>query len=333
MIDAKPTLDPQPMTVSNKTFTDLDPAQIDMIVAACGYEPRCTKVVQDLQCRSHDPQFGRRLHVFRFSEHANKRSRIDAEAAFAKIGSAATYDVSAEDAKTIRRAVFDALQRPAEPQRNMVVVDYTAMPRVFYLGILDMVPQFPDRHFVFTYALGVYGQTERQFPISCVGTPRPVPGYEGLPLPERRKIYVFGLGFDGVGARALKETLEAERLAVFWAQPGATETSAKTTLEKNEDLISQAVLRIFVDIRDVTTAVQELRRLSHETKSSDKVIFVPVGPKPHILAAGIVTKEFSHCSLIAPHARGGGTRSDVAEVRAGGAVVCTSIRAASEFTR
>jgi hypothetical protein len=198
------------------------------------------------------------------------------------------------------------------------------MSRSLYLCLLSLVEEV--ERIVFVYAIGDYSGVPSQYPVSVLGDIRSVPGLEGYGFPARPKVYVIGLGYDGIGTKALVDRLEADRLVVFWTDPGADSSAAQTVCVANEMVIGQSMAQFRTDLRDVAGTVRILRRIALETRSSEKLVLVPVGPKPHVLASGILAAGCRHATLLAPYLgvdRGG---ADPPRILPNGQMVVTVVR-------
>jgi hypothetical protein len=149
---------------------------------------------------------------------------------------------------------------------------------------------------------------------------------------------VFGLGYDDVGNAALVERLEADEFVCYWASPGYAgywnvPDPGDHVESINHAIIERARYWFAAAWDDVPTVFRELSKISNEVAGSRKVVIVPVGPKPHILAAGLAAEPHGHVAVLAPHLGGGGIRGEVPRVEAAGPValqeVCTGARLSS----
>jgi len=134
------------------------------------------------------------------------------------------------------------------------------------------------------------------------------------------------LGFDGTGTAALADRLEAARVVVFWAEPGASHSAAETAKTQNLSLIDRAFLKFHCPLEDVEGASSRLHRIAEELRDSDKFVLVPVGPKPHVLASGIVAAQMDHVTLLSPYQGGGGVRGEGPQIAAAGKIISTIVR-------
>ena len=130
--------------------------------------------------------------------------------------------------------------------------------------------------------------------------------------------------------KALIDRLEVgRRVVVYWADPGAFASAASVTVNNNQKLIEKALVAFSVDLHDVRGAARMLEEVCLHVEHTDKVLIVPVGPKPLILAAAIVAAQYDHVTLLAPHLSGGGVKSKLPIIEANGALVITKLHRSS----
>lgn len=304
----------------------LAPADVDLIVTVAGYEPRCTHVCSEL-IRIHGEDAARKILLLSFKSHREHPERIAADSFYQSVRPKWQLDVSPDEGVAVRQRVKELLSKSASTS-PLLLIDYTAMSRVLYLCLLDLLRD--GVRLAFFYSVGLYPDGCVSFPISSVGSIRSVPGLEGLPYPGRPKLYVFGLGFDAVGTSALLDKLEAGRFVTYWADPGAFPGAASLVVQKHEKIISRALMSFWTDLRDVQHATRILDSIAFESLHRDKVVLVPVGPKPQVLAAAIVASRHDHVTLLAPHLEGGGIRHEIPAIESAGEIVGTLVEGASD---
>jgi hypothetical protein len=305
---------------------DVRPSAVDLVIAVSGYEPRCTHLCAELR-RLHGQEALRHLLLLPFKSHREAPSRREADAFYSDLSPKWTLEVTTDDGLAVRQRVRELLSRSSS-ESPLLLIDYTSMSRVLYLCLLDLLRD--GVRLAFFYSVGRYRKLEIDFPISSVGSIRSVPGLEGLPYPSRQRLYVFGLGFDAVGTGALLDRLEAGRFVTYWADPGAFPEAAAAVTDQHEKIISRALLSFWTDLRDVQQTVRILETIAFESLYRDKVVFVPVGPKPQVLAAAIVATRHDHITLLAPHLEGGGMRDRIPGIEASGEIVGTLVEAAPQ---
>lgn len=316
------------LSVSKISVEDLRFDDVDLIVAATGYEPRCTHVVERLarQWRVPSTSVGEKLLLLRFKRHASVPTRLANDGFFDQFAPQMSLEVDDHDGPLVVSAVRNTALLRGTRALSHVLVDYTAMTRGLYLCLIRLLRE--DIGFTFSYSIGRYGRLQRKYPVSSLGAAiRSVPGLEGAALASRPRFCMFGLGYDGIGTRALADRLEAGSYGVFWADPGASEDAPGTTREANASLIGGAVVSFQRGISDVAGVYEALTLVSAECEHTHKVLLCPVGPKPHTLAAGLASFENDHTALLAPHAAGAGmTPEELPLISAEGRLVLTRVQ-------
>jgi len=309
------------MTLNPTTgrLLDLRFADYDLVVACAGYEPRCTHLLTTLQkqwqVRAED--LGEKLLLLGFDTYRSAPSRVEADAIFRTFRARWEAQISTGDGLSVQHQISAIGAR-------RILVDYSCMSRALYLTLLGLPPA---HEMTFGYSVGNYGRADRPYPVSVVGDIRGVPGLEGLPHAQRPRLFVLGLGYDGVGTDALVDKLEAQCTVVVWADPGASPDSGSIASRVNRRLITAARVRVVRDLRDVCGTATVLRRIAQDVALTDKVVFCPVGPKPQVLACGIAAAGLEHATVLAPHLGSGGIRRDPPLVTATGEVVVTHVDA------
>ena len=307
----------------------------DLYLCGAGYEPRSTSIserIYEAMAPSERTATVDRSLVLTPTEFSDRESHRDACRLYELMFPRRRLDCPAGSFRPVLGGVRETLGHRMDQDRVTVAIDYSSMPRIWYLPVLAMLARVFQRvDALLLYSVGDYSSVGGQYPRSRVGQVRAVPGFEGqwFQIP---KIYVFGLGFDGVGTAALSAKLEVERSAVFWADPGADPKAPSRAEERNRELIKQAFLRFTCDLRSVEEATNALLRIAFEVQPHRKLILVPTGPKPHILACGLTGLSTSFVSVLSPHGGGGGIVDDPPKVKATGDVVATGcqISAASD---
>lgn len=302
----------------------LSAGDADICIFAAGYEPRCTFVYERLLSGEKAAGLADRTLLLSFKTHREVPSRRAVDATFSKRDSRWHLEIATDDSRSLLEKVRSAA-RDVGPRCASILIDYSGMSRMLYLSLLELLK---DGHKLrYAYSIGKYDGFETNYPISAVGAIKSVPGLEGVPLAERPKVYVFGLGFDAIGTRALVDRLEAGTLVTFWADPGASPGAAATAERLNDRVIARSHLSFCTDLRDVSGTVRLLDAIACETAPRAKLVLVPVGPKPHVIACGIVASQYQHVTLLAPHLQGGGVRDMLPMIDASGEVIVTTLEA------
>jgi hypothetical protein len=207
-----------------------------------------------------------------------------------------------------------------------LLVDYSSMSRLWFNGVLNWIrhtPHLPPVTVDFVYALGRYRTEYHPLLINDILL---LPGCDAELSQSRKTITLFGLGFDGTVALSLYERLEPDVVYAFYASPGASPGDEQTALTANERLLSSIARgKLGLPIRSVSSTVRQLRELVAPALGVDNIMVVPLGPKPHALAAMLLSRM--HPRDIAC-LRVRGSRSEVVNVQATGELVITRVHMA-----
>lgn len=306
----------------NVPFDTVQLRDVDLIIAASGYESRWSNVLRRIREATTYPAepIASKLVLLRFPAVDGSHGR-DAEVLDAIGKPRLTLEVTKESGSKVLREIEDLIRTE---RLRRVLIDYSSMSRGLYLPLLSL-SAIGGVRLTMCYSVGQYGAAEGAYPVSAIGKIEPVATMEGLPYATRPRLYVFGLGYDGTGTAALADRLEAGKLAVFWAEPGASERSAEVARGRNRELIERAFLRFRSPLSDVEGTTTALFRLAEELRETDKVVMVPVGPKPHVLACGIVAAQLDHVTVLSPYQGSGGIQGNFPDIAASGEVICTAV--------
>lgn len=205
-----------------------------------------------------------------------------------------------------------------------IAVDYSAMTRDWYGRILTWAryqTKFKEVTVDFFYSHGSYCSKFDHLQIKDIVC---VPGYEGVGAGARFTTAFFGLGFDGGATSTVGELIEADRTICFVARGGAVDPHADEVTSKNSEIIreSNADL-IYLPLSDVRRATSILlENIGKYCNDSDKVLVIPMGPKPHILASLLACQIVPSAACL--HVRG--ARGTPVQVTASGEIACTRVQ-------
>ena len=219
--------------------------------------------------------------------------------------------------------VFDAL-RECDHQANptlKMVVDYSSMSGHWYAAILNWAIHSlgqTDIEIDFLYSVGEHKTNVPPFEISAI---LPIPGCEGG-VGLYRSVSVFGLGFDGLATLCVLDRLEPDDVYCYLASPAAYEDYPGKARGENEELITQyAKATVGLPLSSVEQTTRLLAELIAPHRNRADITFVPMGPKPHVLAAILLALRFEETSCL--HV--GGLPPAPEEVSPTGQVVATRV--------
>ncbi len=290
-----------PDFVSQLAVADLQDTHYDLALFASGYEERATHLPSLLAPEQVD-----RATVLGFTALADAPARLRNESFFRKKWVAPM--ICAPDDERPVYAALSAIKNV--PGLIHILVDYSSMSRDWYASVLSWLATSDIRHRVtvdFAYSVGVEVAPLEPMPVLNIAS---VPGFEGISL-KNRVVLVLGLGFDLLAPTAVLEQMEPARVLAFHAAPAAADWHVEEALRANQALLSEFVdakdlLRL--PLRDVGRCVSLLCELSAPLLAHNRVVFVPMGPKPHVLATLLTCLRLPEAGVL--HVRSQRIRAD-----------------------
>lgn len=204
-----------------------------------------------------------------------------------------------------------------------ILVDYTSMSKVWYSAVLNwarFVDQVGEVDIDFVYAIGGDHDYRDPFVIKDVVC---IPGCEGGPVRLSRAVAVFGLGFEGAAALSIFDMLEAHLVYGFYAAPGAFPEYPQRTVDSNEQLIKRHMKSyIGVSLHSVEDTFRLVGELIDYHRQEADITLVPMGPKPHVLAAVLLSMKFEEIACL----RVTGGRSAPVDIKPNGQLIGTRVQ-------
>lgn len=252
----------------------------DLGVWAAGYESRSSWLVES----QYRPSTVRNWRRVEFVEHGRTPTAIKAKqtslgTVFGGRPGRQNHDgywlqAWLEEIRTARRG-----RRGAD-----IFLDITSMPRSFYGPLVVHVLRGTlagVRSITIAYVRGeTYGEPRAR----CVEGLRGVLGTEGLSS-HNSSAFIIGVGFDGATAAAVVELFQVSAYAcLVAANLNEPETLARV-LEANERVLLQAQYVARVPTVSVGDAYQALSDVVDWYRGYHDLILLPLGPKPHVIAA------------------------------------------------
>ncbi|MEM7243059.1 MAG: hypothetical protein AAF429_12815 [Pseudomonadota bacterium] len=263
-------------SLATKTF--------DLGIFFCGFEDRASYLIRqkktNLQISDHlvldyenDPEI--------LSKAANKQR-------FKKLATSSKIDVSS---KHQFESVAELLSRKIEKigkERVKILIDYSSMRRTLYSDILCFfhfgLPDIVSANLYFSYSMGNY---VGKFAPKYVFDHETLTGLEGITSQSKEKLAVFNLGFEPISTLTMLEIIEADEVHGILASPGVTSRSAQRTRKANSEFIEQNLTEElnYIPLRSVERYVRFCLEQYGRKIDSHDVVFVPYGPKPHVLGS------------------------------------------------
>lgn len=288
----------------------------DLAIFASGVEQRCT-LIPELLKREHVIE----SVVFGYEESKEDYYRPDNDKYF-RSEWADDITIASDSNDTV---IYDRLRRVDldGKERFRILVDYSTMSRLWYGSILNWLRYFDGESEVeidFLYSLGVY---KNEFSPLVIEDILAIPGYEGSPIVDARSLAIFGLGFDGIATLGAFDLIEPNIVYAYLASPGAAEGYAEQTEKYNNLFLSGYVENLLkVPILSIEATLKSLTELISPHRGETNIIIVPMGPKPHVLAAMLLCLRFEK-EVTCLRVRG--RREPRVDVEATGSVVATRV--------
>jgi hypothetical protein len=287
--------------VRSITIDSCQSTSYDLAIFASGYEERATYLARQLDSSAIE-----RSLVLGFTSIPDAPVRKGNDEYFSMKWSE-PIPCAPDDDRPIYRALSSL-----QPKRALsVLVDYSSMSRDWYAAVLNWLATSEYRHTIqvdFGYSIGTTIAPFEPLPILDVTT---VPGFEGISL-KNRVVLFLGLGFDPLAPMAVLERMEPSRVLAFLAAPGAAEWYVQECLRVNASILEEyvedrAILRL--PLNDIPRSVSLLAEAAAPLLTHSRVVFVPMGPKPHVLATFLTCLRLPEASVL--HVRSQRNRPDL----------------------
>lgn len=297
--------------------SDIHQRHYDIAFFASGYEQRSTYIPKLLNIDRV-----KKAVIFGYKEGRTEFHREDNDRYF--VSDWKQEPIIADDNDDT--VIYDQL-RALEVKENSelrVLVDYSTMSRLWSASILNwarFLTYGASLKIDFLYAFGSYKGDFRPLIIEDILA---IPGYEGSPISDAPSLAIFGLGFDGVAALAALDQLEPNIVYAYLASPGAAEDYPDKAKNCNKTLINHYVKEKLLElpISSVEMTFRSLTELISPHRGKTNIILIPMGPKPHVLAAMLLCLRFEK-EMTCLRVRG--KREPRVDVEAVGRIVATCV--------
>jgi hypothetical protein len=301
--------------IADLSFETVLQDKYDLGFFASGYEERCTYVAE----RVAPAQIGR-IVVLGFEERTEDRQRKASDEIFAARMHVEPRITRADEDVYL----FETLRSgDLEGQQNIrILIDYSSMSRLWYSAILNWAKLMSsgDRIVVdFVYSVG---QHLENVPPMVIRDILAIPGLEGRVSRRGQSVAVFGLGFDGFASLCVLDRLEPDIVYSFYAEPAAFPDYPNRVLDNNREMVnhySKHVLR--APLSSVEQTFRSVIELVTQHRGEAGITLVPMGPKPHVLAAILAALRLDEITCL----RVSGGRDRTERVIGTGEVVCTRV--------
>lgn len=285
--------------VNDSDITSVKNGIYDFAFFACGYEQRSTFVARHVNRNSINNPI-----VLGFKESRDARQRKENDRYFSENWTPNQEIMHADD----ERLIFEHLQklileRSAEPHLR-ILVDYSSMSRMWYAAVLNWARFLRGSQTVdidFVYSVGTH---KEPYPSMVISDILCIPGCEGGPIRLSKSIAVFGLGFEGMAALCVLDRLEPHDVYAYYANPAAFEDYPEKALEKNDVLVQLAKHIYPLPLDSVEQTFRALAEITSGYRDDADITLIPMGPKPHVLAAILLSLRFKEIACLRVSGKG-----------------------------
>jgi len=261
----------------------------DIVIAACGYESRCTQVALSLTGRFES------IYTFAFPDrhHYSFLANLDVLAGLGTVITADIHEFSARIAE-IAAAVKTMSSSGRVPT---VAIDISSFDRQ---RIAILVREFVIHDaggpldLTFYYSHGLYESQEGKAPNTIVVN-GPLDGFAGWAArPSDPVACLVGLGFEADLALAALETLEPALTVALVPQHEADPRFEETVRRENANLVrtQSDVTVLDYNLDQPSETLRIIESVVHTLKTRHRVAIVPLGPKLFALCALLVATRY-----------------------------------------
>ncbi len=299
--------------ISDIDMTTVQETNYDLVVFASGYEQRATFVAEHLGRGNTE----RALIIgFRELDRAPQRKANDRYYVSKWGGDSLTLGAD-EDGP-----IYEYLRGAFGCNRDSVsvLVDYSSMSRLWYAAILNWARYARGPREIVIDLLYSVGEHRDETPALVIDDILAIPGCEGGAISLSKAVGVFGLGFDGMAPLCVLDRLEPDEVYAYLASPAAFADYPKRARDANYELINRhARETLELPLGSVESTFSHLAELIMPHREEADITFIPMGPKPHVLAAILLAIRFEEITCL----RVSGKRSQPERVAATGVIVGT----------
>lgn len=178
------------------------------------------------------------------------------------------------------------LKSKCDSTSPIILIDYSCMPTTFLLRLVAAIGQMKNVEAYFGYNLGK--RQKGDWEPSPVNDILAIDGLSGETSIDGKDTFLFSLGYDGATSAALEEFFQPHLVYSMIADPGAADDSARRAKLNNVDVIEQSEALLTAGIDDVCSVIGKCKELIGIGEPDSGLICIPIGPKSHVLALGLL---------------------------------------------
>jgi hypothetical protein len=300
------------INVKDIVFSDIQNKRYDLAFFSCGYENRAITISKTLNHQMLDNSI-----VLLFGERKNIGNRQENEAYFNSFENT-KIELNFDNEEPIYDYLNHFLSQYNKKELH-VLIDYSSMSRLWYVSILNWAKfvNLKRLEIDFIYSVGSYKDDFTPLVIEEIHT---LPGHEGITaLPKT--VSIFGLGFDSMSTLCVLDKLEPSIVHSFIAEPIFPDYKGKTELNNKDFLDNYSEPVLYFPLNSVEKTYRLMSELISPYKDRYNISFIPMGPKPHVLATAILSFKFTE--IINLYVKG--KRESPPNVYPSGEYICTNI--------
>lgn len=283
-------------TISDTRYTPLVYADADLLLCSLGYEERCTAIPQELPTGALE-----RTVVLEFAEMEDDDLRKANTAAFDSIGLSPSLTMSADSDVEVLQLLEARLSGRSNPY---LVVDYSAMSRVWYDAILNWMWHSPSvvggATIDFVYSRGKYAGADGPLVLESLDALR---GAQGITRPGAPSVLCLVLGFDASAIWSAYQALQPDTLICAVGIDVEPHEDRRRVLEVNKEVRSLSSLTVDLPVYSIEESYRILASLFSSATGGSDVTILPFGPKPLTLASILLSHRFRDVRCLRPKRR------------------------------
>lgn len=270
------------------SFDELLNEQVDIIIAACGYETRSSHLVQLAHFNA------KRKIALLFKELPDFASRKKNEEIFLS-KDYECYEIESNSAENINK-VLHAVCKDFNDENVKILIDYSSMTRIWYGNIIQFLTNIECniRHLVIYFSY----TPENYFPVTSSiekgNKPYSVFLNQNQINTNKPIALVLGLGYDVNSAEYLNNFFNNPDKYLFVPNPSFNDKYTLLAKENNSGLINSSnPINVFqysaANIEDIES---KLRSVCLNLRLKYRVIIASLGPKTFSLASFLVNTRY-----------------------------------------
>jgi len=278
--------------ISDISIPEIISEQYDLGIFAAGFERRSNSVPLFLKPRNF-----KKVLVFGFIEEKDYESRENNNTYFLENWAETIILVSAND----EGEIYTTLNNLDLNQQDSlkILIDYSSMSRLWYAGILNWL-KFNENYknviVDFCYSAGEYKNEVQPLFVEKIIS---IPGCEGSTQNFSKSVAIFGLGFDGSSTLWALDRLEPDIVFAYYANPSIFPDYPERTRRQNSELLNEYASGILeIPLLSCESTFRYLGELISTYINNSDITIIPMGPKPHILSAILLSFRFKEITCL-----------------------------------